>query len=69
MFGNIPRMFNNIPQNVWRDSLEYNIPPISSVPRIQFPVSVFLVLDIALTELKTNVNLKQIKLPTQSCSL
>ena len=42
-----PRMFEDIPRNVWRHSPEYNIPPIPRVPRIQFPVLVFLVLYIA----------------------
>ena len=36
--------FEGIPRNVWRHSPEYNIPPIPRVPRISFPVSVFLVL-------------------------
>ena len=64
MFGDIPRnvwghspeclatfpgMFEDIPRNVWRHSPEYNIPPIPRVPRIPFPVPVFLVLYIALT--------------------
>ena len=40
----LPRMFGDIPQNVWRHSSEYNIPPIPRVPRIPFPVPVFLVL-------------------------
>ena len=39
-------MFEDIPRNVWRHSPEYNIPPISRVPRIPFPVPVFLVLYI-----------------------
>ena len=43
-----PEMFSNIPRNVWRHSSEYNIPPIPRVPRIPFPVPVFLVLVIAL---------------------
>ena len=42
-----PGMFSNIPRNVWRHSPEYNIPPIPRVPRIPFPVPVFLVLYIA----------------------
>ena len=37
-------MFGNISRNVRRHSPEYNIPPI---PRILFPVHVFLVLYIA----------------------
>ena len=37
-------MFYDIPRNVWRHSPEYNIPPI---PRIPFPVPVFLFLYIA----------------------
>ena len=41
-------MFVDIPQNVWRHSPEYNIPPIPRVPRISFPVPVFLVLYIAI---------------------
>ena len=40
-------MFEDIPQNVWRHSPEYNIPPVPRVPRIPFPVPVFLVLYIA----------------------
>ena len=43
-----PGMFSNIPWNVWQHSPEYNIPPIPRVPRIPFPVPVFLVLYIAL---------------------
>ena len=39
-------MFGDIPWNVWRHSLEYNIPPIPRVPRISFPVPVFLFLYI-----------------------
>ena len=39
-----PGMFYDIPRNVWRHSLEYNIPPIPRVPRIPFPVPVFLFL-------------------------
>ena len=42
-----PRIFGDIPRNVWRHSPEYNIPPIPRVPRIPFPVPVFLVLYIA----------------------
>ena len=42
-----PRMFSNIPRNVWRNPREYNIPPIPPVPRIPFPVPVFLVSCIA----------------------
>ena len=41
-----PGMFGDIPQNVWQHSLEYNIAPIPRVPRIPFPVPVFLVLYI-----------------------
>ena len=48
MFGDISKMFGDIPRNVWRHSPEYNIPPIPRVPRIPFPVPVFLVLYIAL---------------------
>ena len=40
-------MFNDIPQNVWRDSPKYNISLIPHVPRISFTVPVFLVLYIA----------------------
>ena len=40
-------MFENIPRNIWRHSPEYSIPPIPCVPRIPFPVPVFLVLYIA----------------------
>ena len=62
MFGYIPRtvwlhspeclatfpgMFDDIPRNVGRHSPEYNIPPIPRVPRIPFPVPVFLVLYLA----------------------
>ena len=42
-----PGMFEDISRNVWRHSLEYNILPIPHVPRIPFPVPVFLVLYIA----------------------
>ena len=42
-------MFEDIPRNVWRYSPEYNIPPIPRVPRIPFPVPVFLVLYMAFT--------------------
>ena len=51
-----PRIFGDIPRNVWGHSPEYmatfpgmfgNIPPIPRVPRIPFPVPVFLVLYIA----------------------
>ena len=40
-------MFGDIPRNVWGHSPEYNILPIHRVPRIPFPVPVFLVLYIA----------------------
>ena len=40
-------MFYDIPRNVWRHSPEYNILPIPRVPRIPFPVPVFLFLYIA----------------------
>ena len=40
-------MFEDIPRNVWEHSPEYSIPPIPCVPRIPFPVPVFLVLYIA----------------------
>ena len=43
-----PGMFSNIPRDVWRYSPEYNIPPIPRVPRIPFPVPVFLVLYTAI---------------------
>ena len=46
-----PQMFEDIPRNVWQHSLEYNISPIPHVPRIPFPVPVFLVLYIALNEI------------------
>ena len=39
-----PGKFEGISRNVWRHSPEYNIPPIGRVPRISFPVSVFLFL-------------------------
>ena len=42
-----PGVFGDIPRNVWEHSPEYNIPPIPRVPRIPFPVPVFLVLYIA----------------------
>ena len=42
-----PGIFGDIPRNVWRHSPEYNILPIPRVPRIPFPVPVFLVLYIA----------------------
>ena len=66
MFGNVPRnvwrhslerlrtfpgMLGAIPRNVWRHSPEYNIPPI---PRVPFPVPVFLFLYIALFEQHMN---------------
>ena len=52
MYGGIPRndwqrpreclgMFEDIPRDIWRHPLEYDIP---RVPRIPFPVPVFLVL-------------------------
>ena len=44
--GTFPGMFEDIPRNVWRHSPEYNIPPIPRVPRILFPVPVFLFLYI-----------------------
>ena len=62
MFGDIPRnvwghspeymatfpgMFGDILRNFWWHSPEYNILPIPRVPRIPFPVPVFLVLYIA----------------------
>ena len=47
-FRTFLRMFGDIPQNVWGHSPECNIPPILRVPRIPFPVPVFLVLHIAL---------------------
>ena len=64
-FGNIPRnicqhfpkglrrlpgIFEDIPWDVWQHSPEYNIPPIPRIPRIPFPVPVFLVLYIAIKE-------------------
>ena len=53
-----PGMFGNIPQNAWRYSPEclatfpgiYHS-PIPQIPRIQFPVPVFLVLYIAQSNL------------------
>ena len=56
-------MFGDIPWNVWRHSPEYNIPPIPRVPRIPFPVPVFLVLYIAdkchlITSSKTPVGIE-----------
>ena len=45
--GAFPEMFGDIPQNVWGHSPEYNIFPIPLVPRILFPVPVFLFLYIA----------------------
>ena len=47
MFGDIPMIVSDIPQNFWRHSQEYNILPIPRVPCILFPVPVFLVLYIA----------------------
>ena len=44
-------MFEDIPWNVWGHSPEYSIPPIPRVPRISFPVPVFLVLYIAIKHL------------------
>ena len=41
-------MFEGIPRNVWQHSPEYNIPPIPRLPRIPFPVPVFLVLYISI---------------------
>ena len=32
-------MFGDIPRNIWRQSPEYNIPPITRVSRIPFPRS------------------------------
>ena len=46
-----PGMFGDIPRNVWGCSPEYNIPPIPRVPRIPFPIPVFLFLYIALNQL------------------
>ena len=43
----LPGMFGDIPRNAWRHSPEDNIPPIPRVPRIPFPVPIFLVLYIA----------------------
>ena len=45
-----PGMLSNIPQNVWRHSPEYNIPPlpIPRLPGIPFSVPVFLVLYISI---------------------
>ena len=40
MFEDIPEMFNDIPRNIY-------IPPTPRVPRISFPVPLFLVLYIA----------------------
>ena len=42
-----PGMFGDIPRNFLGHSPEYNIPPISRVPSIPFPVPVFMVLYIA----------------------
>ena len=53
-----PRMFGDIPRNVWRHSSEYNIPPIPRVPRIPFPVPVFLVLYIAGSGILTMLTIK-----------
>ena len=39
----LPGMFGDIPMNVSQHSPEYNISPIPRVPRILFPVPVFLV--------------------------
>ena len=47
LFERFPRMFGNIPRNVWLLSPEYSIPPIPCVHRISFPIPVFLVLYIA----------------------
>ena len=54
IFSDIPGMFEDIPRNVWGHSLEclrtfpgYKIPSIPHVPRILFPVPVFLFLYIA----------------------
>ena len=41
-------MLEKIPRNIWQHFPEYNIPLIPRVPRILFPVPVFLVLYIAL---------------------
>ena len=43
-------MFWDIPRKVSGHSPEYNIPPIPRVPRIPFPVPVFLVLYIAIKD-------------------
>ena len=48
VFRTFPAMFGDIPRKVWRYSPEYNIPPI---PRVPFPVPVFLVLYIAFRNL------------------
>ena len=51
-----PEMFEGIPRNVWSHSPEYNIPPISRVSRIPFPVPVFLFLYIAKIKQQNNKN-------------
>ena len=60
-FTTFPRMFGNTPQNFWRESTEYNIPPIPRVPHILFPVPIFLVFYIVKT------NIYEIK-PRRPCS-
>ena len=50
-------MFEGIPRNVWPHSPKYSIPPIPRVPRIPFPVPVFLVLYIASTKIYFSKNI------------
>ena len=50
--------FEDIPRNVWRYSPEYNIPPIPRVPRIPFPIPVFLILYIAGSGILTMLTIK-----------
>ena len=56
-----PGMFDDIPWNVWQHSPEYSISPILRVPRIPFPVPVFLFFYTAGNQLssKCHVNITQ----------
>ena len=42
-FRKFSGLFEDIPRKVWQHSPEYNIHPIPRVPRIPFPVPIFLV--------------------------
>ena len=52
-----PGIFEGISRNIWRHSPEYNIPPIRRVPRIPFPVPLFLFLYKAMNHVSYNKGL------------